>query len=579
MEKKALQLASVASMIDLFNTDNINILRSLGYSVDVAANFEEGSITSQNRVNKYRKELKEQGIGTYQIPIPRSLKRVNGIIISYKMVKKLVNKNRYHIVHCHSPIGGVICRLACRKARKSGTKVIYTAHGFHFFKGASKMSWVIYYPIEKWMSRYTDILITINHEDYQRAKKSFYAEKTVYVPGIGIDMEQFHNGLVDKEEKRGKLGLENTDIMLLSVGELSKRKNYEAVIQAVHQLGNPNVKYFICGKGKLEGRLKNLIKYLGMEKQVKLLGYRTDISELCQAADLFVFLSLPEGLPVALMEAIACKTPVICSSIRGNTDLIPDSRFLFDSKDVDSIQQCMENVLLKEESAVDTNYRYLRAYCLNSVSYRMEELYQNVCWYPYRLNAFIARARLENKYGLDEKSTVFLSVGELNRNKNHAVAIRALAGLANRDLHYFIAGQGDLGRELMELADRLGISRQVHLLGYRTDVPDLMRASDVYLLPSIREGLNVSLMEAMASGLPCVCSDIRGNRDLIKNGVGGYLADVLDVAAWQEAISKVLDRGQNPGNENAERIDRKFSKLHVQNIMEKIYIECQLQTV
>lgn len=578
MEKKALQLASVASMIDLFNTDNINILRSLGYSVDVATNFEDGSITSQERVNEYRKELKEQGIGTYQIPIPRSLKRVMDIIISYKMVKMLVNKNHYRIVHCHSPIGGVLCRLACRKARKSGTKVIYTAHGFHFYKGASKASWMIYYPIEKWMSRYTDILITINHEDYQRAKKRFYAKKTVYVPGVGIDMEQFHSGLVDKEEKRRKLGLENTDIMLLSVGELSKRKNHEAVIQAVHQLANPGVRYFICGKGKLEGQLRSLIKHLGMEKQVKLLGHRTDISELCQASDLFVFPSLQEGLPVALMEAIACKTPVICSNIQENTDLIPDSRFLFDAKDVDLIWQCMENALRLgregKESAIDMNYRHLRAYSLNSVGQRMEELYQNVEGYPYRLNAFIARARLENEYGLDEESTVFLSVGELNRNKNHAVAIRALAGLANRNLHYFIAGKGNLGGELMELAGRLGISRQVHLLGYRTDVPDLMRASDVYLLPSVREGLNVSLMEAMAAGLPCVCSDIRGNRDLIKNGAGGYLADALDVAAWQEAISKVLDKGQDPGNRNSGRIGRKFSKLQVQNIMEKVYMQC-----
>ena len=138
-QKKALQLASVASMIDLFNTDNIEILRSLGYAVDVATNFKEGSITSQERVDEYRQELKEQRIGTYQVPIPRSIKKVGNIISSYKFVKKLVEKKQYQIVHCHSPIGGVICRLACRKARKKyGTKVIYTAHGFHFFKGASK---------------------------------------------------------------------------------------------------------------------------------------------------------------------------------------------------------------------------------------------------------------------------------------------------------------------------------------------------------------------------------------------------------------------------------------------------------
>lgn len=172
MEKRALQLASVASMIDLFNTDNINILRLHGYTVDVATNFKKGSITSQDRVDEYRNELKDQGIGTYQIPIPRSIKKINNIIKSYKLVKKLVEEKEYQIVHCHSPIGGVICRLACKKSRKVfGTKVIYTAHGFHFFAGASKLAWVLYYPVEKWCSKYTDILITINQEDFYNAKK------------------------------------------------------------------------------------------------------------------------------------------------------------------------------------------------------------------------------------------------------------------------------------------------------------------------------------------------------------------------------------------------------------------------
>ena len=117
MQKRALQLASVASMIDLFNADNIRILQSLGYAVDVATNFEEGSITSQERVNEYREELKKLNIGTFQIPIPRSISKIGNIVKSYKLVKHLVEENKYQIVHCHSPIGGVVCRLACRKAR------------------------------------------------------------------------------------------------------------------------------------------------------------------------------------------------------------------------------------------------------------------------------------------------------------------------------------------------------------------------------------------------------------------------------------------------------------------------------
>lgn len=382
-KKQALCIASVASNLDNFNRDNVHILLGLGYEVTLAANFHsKEDINSQEKIDAFAKEMRAEGVHIVHIDFSRSLKKVDMQIKSVFQVKELL-KRRYALIHCHSPICSAIVRRAAEVyRRKIGTKVVYTAHGFHFYNRAPIKNWLLYYPIEKWMSRYTDILITINHEDYQRAKKRFYAKKTVYVPGVGIDMEQFHSGLVDKEEKRRKLGLENTDIMLLSVGELSKRKNHEVVIRAVHQLANPSVRYFICGKGKLDGRLKKLIKHLGMEKQVKLLGYRTDISELCQAADLFVFPSLQEGLPVALMEAIACKMPVICSRIRGNVDLISDSRFLFEANDPGSVKRCMEYVFQLErdakKDAMNMNYRCISAYGLASVSHRMEKLYRDM---------------------------------------------------------------------------------------------------------------------------------------------------------------------------------------------------------
>lgn len=377
---KALMLASVASMIDLFNTDNINILHDLGYQVDVACNFEEGSITSQERVDKYKNELKEQGIGTYHIPIPRSISRVKDITRSYKMVKQLVTEKGYKIVHCHSPIGSVICRLACINTRKMGTKVIYTAHGFHFFNGASKMAWMVYYPIEKECSKFTDVLITINQEDYKRAQQ-FHAKKVEYVPGIGVHTESFRNTSVDRTAIRKEFGFSDNGFVFMSTGQISVRKNHEVVIRALAKLDNPNAKYLIVGFGEEEKRLKQLTEDLGVSHQVVFAGYRGDVKELLHCVDAFAFPSLQEGLPVALMEAMSAGLPVVCSRIRGNTDLIEDGKggFLFDPHDVDGVKCSMEKIIKSApEEMGRLNINTMKKFDISTVNEKMRNIYQNI---------------------------------------------------------------------------------------------------------------------------------------------------------------------------------------------------------
>lgn len=339
-------MASVASMIDLFNMDNIKILKDLGYEVHVACNFEYGSITSQERVDEFRKELEDDGIKTFHIPIPRSISAVKNIIRSYKLMKKLCQENKYQIVHCHSPIGGVIARLACRKSRKNGTKVIYTAHGFHFFKGAPIRNWMIFYPIEKICAKYTDCLITINKEDYELAKK-FNNTNVEYVPGIGIHTEEIKNIKVDRKSKRAEFGFKDDDFVLASVGQVSKRKNQEVIIKALATVSNKHVKYLICGFGELEEYLKNLTLQLNLEDRVLFAGYRSDVKELLYASDCFVFPSLHEGLPVSLMEAMCVGLPIICSNIRGNTDLIEDGKggYLVEPHDVDGFAESIDKVI------------------------------------------------------------------------------------------------------------------------------------------------------------------------------------------------------------------------------------------
>ncbi|MDO5399151.1 MAG: glycosyltransferase, partial [bacterium] len=184
--KKALMLASVASMIDQFNMDNIKLLQEMGYEVDVVTNFEYGSTTSRERVNEVRAKLEKDGVHTIHMPIPRKISDIKGMINSYKEVKELCDKNKYELMHCHSPIGSVVARLAAKHSKKKyGTRVIYTAHGFHFFKGAPIINWLTFFPVEWICSFLTDTLITINEEDFERSKRLLHAVNNIYIPGVG----------------------------------------------------------------------------------------------------------------------------------------------------------------------------------------------------------------------------------------------------------------------------------------------------------------------------------------------------------------------------------------------------------
>ena len=253
---KVLMLASVASMIDQFNVPNIKLLISLGYKVDVACNFIDGSTCSEAKIAELKNKLKEMDVDCYQIDFARSVKHIWQNIKAYRQVFKLMQSNHYAFIHCHSPIGGVCGRLA---GHKTHTKVIYTAHGFHFYKGAPLLNWLIYYPIEKYLSRYTDVLITINKEDYEIAKNKMHAKKTEYIPGVGIDVEKIQNTKVERNKKRKELGIPQDAFVLISVGELNKNKNHEVVIKALKNIADKNnMHYIIAGQGPLYQYLLDL---------------------------------------------------------------------------------------------------------------------------------------------------------------------------------------------------------------------------------------------------------------------------------------------------------------------------------
>lgn len=375
---KALMLASVASMIDQFNMQNIQLLLDNGYQVDVACNCKEGNTISDERVQSMIKRLADKGVPVIHVPIPRKITDVMGISKSITQVKKMCDENHYNLLHCHSPIGSVVARIAARNARKSGTKVIYTAHGFHFYKGAPKKNWILFYPVEKICSRWTDVLITINKEDYGFAKKHMNAGRVEYIPGIGVDTKKFQLENFDRVAKRQELGIKEDDFFVLSVGELNQNKNQEVIVRAIAKLNNPRIHYFIAGKGDKADYLQELARQLGVN--LHLLGYRTDIVELLNTADVYAFPSYREGLSVALMEAMSAGLPCIVSKIRGNVDLIEDGKggYLCDPHDVDgysmNIEEMMKNKNLMKKFSY-YNSQIMKGFDIDVVRENIKDAY------------------------------------------------------------------------------------------------------------------------------------------------------------------------------------------------------------
>ena len=263
----------------------------------------------------------------FDIPFERTpWKRENWT--AYRMLKRVIDEGKYDLIHCHTPVGAMLARLAARDARKKGTKVIYTAHGFHFFRGAPLVNWLLFYPAEWLLAFATDVLITINKEDYDRARRHMHAGRIEYVPGVGIDTSKFRQIAVSPSDKRRELGFREDDFLILTVAEMTRNKNHITILKALHLLKDTpefaNMHYLICGRGEVWGKLEADAKNVGITDHVHFLGYRTDAPELYRCSDLFAFMPFREGLSVALMEAMSCGMAVVCSKIRGNTDLIDD---------------------------------------------------------------------------------------------------------------------------------------------------------------------------------------------------------------------------------------------------------------
>ena len=330
--KKVLLATHVSGFVPQFEMNNVRTLQELGYEVHYASNFNNVSYGTDNS------RLEGTGIVCHQVDFARSPFDFKAHKKAVRQLKELLQKEEFSLLHCHTPVGAALSRAVAMSYRNKGLKVIYTAHGFHFYKGAPWKYWLMFYPVERYLAGKTDVLITINEEDYRRAKHFCRHKKTrvEHLPGVGVDLDYWSGKKLAPGEReeirrsiRKELGVADSEQMLLSVGELIPRKNHEAVIRALAEekkKGEKNFRYFICGQGDLKDYLQNLIDTLELSGVVTLLGYRKDIRNLLYGADLFVFPSKQEGMPMALMEAAAAGVPLKANEVRGNNEVLRDSR-------------------------------------------------------------------------------------------------------------------------------------------------------------------------------------------------------------------------------------------------------------
>ena len=372
--KKVLFVATVVRLhINMFHKPYIQWFHDQGWQVDVAANNDYA--TPSECVIPFCDNF-------YCLPFERSPLKL-GNWKAYKQLRKLLDENHYDIIHCHTPMGSVITRLAAASARNKGTKVIYTAHGFHFFKGSSFLNWLIYYPIEKILSHRTDLLLTMNQEDFSAAQR-FHAKRVINVNGVGMDLSRFAEASPDQRHAvRQELALQESDTFAISVAQLIPRKNHRVLIQAIAKLNDPSFHLFIVGDGLQEQELKALSSSLNVHDRIHFLGFRKDVYRLCSAADIFLFASLQEGLPVALMEAMACGLPIIASNIRGNIDLIdPESGgWLVSPTDVDGFSAAIRNAMNHRNmwpSMKAHNLAKVQHYSIDAVVAQMAEIYKGI---------------------------------------------------------------------------------------------------------------------------------------------------------------------------------------------------------
>lgn len=368
--KKVLFTATVDSHILQFHLPFLKLFKDNGYEVHVATNGNE--------------EIPYCDV-KHVVSFERSPIKINNLK-AIKELRKICEKEKFEIIHTHTPMGSVVTRIAARKSRKKyHTRLIYTAHGFHFFKGASIKNWLIFYNIEKWLAKYTDTLITINKEDYDLANNKFSkrCHDIQYVPGVGIDEEKF-NFVMNNEEitkLRKSLGLKDTDFVMIYPAELSNRKRQLWLINSLGKLlaDNKDIHLLLPGKDSLKGKCQELVDKLNLNNQIHFLGYRKDIPRLLKISNIAISSANQEGLPVNIMEAMYIGLPIVASDCRGNRDLVKDNvnGYLVSLDDAERFSECVQQLYVEKSDYFSKKSKEnIRSYLLDKIMIEMKKIYK-----------------------------------------------------------------------------------------------------------------------------------------------------------------------------------------------------------
>lgn len=336
-QKKIAFVATVSRHLEAFHIPYMKVLQKHGYEVHAYARSDRGT-----------EGLIKNGIIYHEVPFSRKPYHLENAKALLALSKSFV-REKYELVHLHTPVAGIVGRLAARWAKIPN--VFYTAHGFHFYSQAPTLYWLLYYPMERLLAAWTDYLITINHEDYTRAAAFPVKKQLCLLPGIGVEVQQYSLCL-DQEsyvEKRKQLGLSNDDFTILSVGELNENKNHKQLIEGINVLIRKGraLRCLIVGEGELKDELHALVSFYQLEHSVSFLGFRQDIPELLACSDVVALMSAREGLPKALLEALAAGKPIVASDVRGNRDLVQVGRngFLVPLHDAIQTAEALEKLM------------------------------------------------------------------------------------------------------------------------------------------------------------------------------------------------------------------------------------------
>jgi glycosyltransferase EpsD len=369
---KVLFVSTTGGPINAFLIPHIELLIKDGHQVDIVCNV----------IRELSPEFLRLGCKVHNIEFSRSPFNKNNIKV-IKEIKRLVLLEKYDLIHTHTPIASFVTRFACRKI--PNLKMLYTAHGFHFFKGASLKNRIIYKTMEKIAARWTDGIITMNGEDYISAKQMKLRQNgSVFkVHGVGVNLKKFVNQK-DEEKNilREKYNYNKKDFILIYAAELSNRKHQDLLIDSIHILRNriPNIKLLLAGEGPLSKQYSEQVRRLELNKNVYFLGFRKDVVNLMLLSDIAVSSSRQEGLPVNIMEAMATGLPLVVTNCRGNIDLVKNGEngFIVPLDDINAFVEAIEKLYSSEKlrkKCSENSIKKVQKYSLDEVLDEMYKVY------------------------------------------------------------------------------------------------------------------------------------------------------------------------------------------------------------